>query len=96
MTPSDFGALQESHLQLKAQVTELHGELKENTAATQRVEGQLSEISAGNVELMGWLRAFEGFFRVLDTIGKLAKPLGYIVGLVAACVSAWYAFIHKS
>jgi hypothetical protein len=45
---------------------------------------------------MGWLRALEGAFKVLNMVGRVAKPLSYIVGFIGAAVSAWYAFIHKS
>jgi hypothetical protein len=89
MTPSDFAALQESHADLKTQVGNLSIDLAANTEATNRVE-------TNTAELMGWLRALEGAFKVLNMVGRVAKPLSYIVGFIGAAVSAWYAFIHKS
>jgi hypothetical protein len=37
----------------------------------------------------------EGAFKVLNTIGSVAKPLGYIAAFIGAAGSAWYAFFHK-
>lgn len=51
--------------------------LKANTEITNTVRDNTSEV----VDL---LRSFQGAFRVLNMLGKLAKPLGYIVAFVAA------------
>jgi hypothetical protein len=88
MTPTDFAALQDSHADLKKQVSALSVDLAANTEATKRVE-------TNTAELMGWLRALEGAFKVLNTIGSVAKPLGYIAAFIGAAGSAWYAFFHK-
>lgn len=63
----------------------LERSLAENTAATKRVE-------ANTAELIEWSKAFQGAFKVLDGMGKLAKPVTAIVGVVAACAAAWAAF----
>jgi hypothetical protein len=44
---------------------------------------------------MEWLRAFQGVFKVLNMVGSVAKPLGYIAAAIGAVASAWYVFIHK-
>lgn len=58
--------------------------LQKNTEATERVEGNTSEV----VDL---LRSFQGAFKVLNMIGKLAKPLGYIVMACSAVLALWHA-----
>jgi hypothetical protein len=62
--------------------------LATNTAATKRIEAGMS----GLPELLEWSRAFEGAFKVLNGIGKLAKPVTYIAGACAAIAGAWIAF----
>lgn len=49
----------------------LRAELAENTATTKQVQSDTSE-------LVTLLKSFHGAMHVLDLLGKLAKPLGYI------------------
>ncbi|MGB3069393.1 MAG: hypothetical protein WBC18_12635 [Ottowia sp.] len=42
-------------------------------------------------EMLEFLRAMKGAFKVLNWIGKLAKPLAAIVALGAALVGLWTA-----
>lgn len=58
--------------------------LKENTDATARVESNTSELVDG-------FNSFKAAFKVLNWVGKLAKPLSAIVGLGAAVAAAWTA-----
>lgn len=61
----------------------LSDRLDENTESTKRTE-------ANTAELVAMFLAWKGAFKVLDMIGSLAKPLGYIV----MCASAiWGAII---
>jgi hypothetical protein len=59
--------------------------LTDNTNATARIEANTSDL----VEAFANLK---GAFKVLNWIGKFAKPLGYIAGLAAAVVSLYTAF----
>lgn len=59
--------------------------LAENTSATRRTESNTAEI----VEI---LEAWKGAFKVLAWVGKLAKPMGAIIGLGVALYGAWEAF----
>lgn len=60
-------------------------ELAKNTAATARVE-------AGTEELLGILNAMKGGLKVLEGLGKLAKPVTALVALGLALWSAYLAF----
>lgn len=53
----------------------LREDIAENTAATKQVQ-------VDTTELVALLKSFKGAFSVLEMLGKLAKPLGYIVVLV--------------
>lgn len=62
-----------------ATMRHLRKELAENTTATKQVQSDTSE-------LVSLLNSFKGAMVVLDKLGKLAKPLGYIVVLVTSVV----------
>ena len=65
-------------------VLEMQKSLAENTASTKRIEASIAD-------LVGWFTAFEGAYKVLNGIGKLAKPMVYILGVMAAISGAWVA-----
>ncbi len=58
--------------------------LAENTAATKRIESNTSEI----IDLFD---SFKGAMKVLEGIGKLAKPMSYIAALAASVAAVWAA-----
>lgn len=58
--------------------------LRENTTSTKNVETNTSDL----VEAFSNLK---GAFKVLNWIGKMAKPLGYIVAFLAAVASLYTA-----
>lgn len=59
-------------------------DLAENSKATARVE-------ANTAEMLEAFESWKGAMRVLEMLGKLAKPLGYIIGLGAAIAGLWTA-----
>jgi hypothetical protein len=67
-----------------ATMKEMRASLAENTTATKQVQNDTSEL----VEL---LKSFKGAFSVLEKLGKLARPLGYIVAACTACLAFWAA-----
>ena len=62
----------------------LEAEIKANCALTK----QACEDTA---EILEFFRAMKGAFKVLNWIGKLAKPLAAIVALGAALIGLWTA-----
>lgn len=58
--------------------------LAENTATIQ-------EIKTDTAEMLAVFKSWQGAMKVMEMIGKLAKPLGYIVGLGASIVAFWTA-----
>ena len=56
--------------------------LQANTAATEAIRDSTAEL----VEVF---RAMQGAFRVLNWLGRLARPLSYIAALVAAGAGLW-------
>ena len=58
--------------------------LKENTDETKAIK-------ADTAELLEAFRSFNGAMKVLEWIGKAAKPIGYIAGLCASVAAFWAA-----
>jgi len=59
--------------------------LKENTDATKRID-------ASTKEIVEFFESMKGAFKVLNWIGKLARPIGAIVLLGTSLWGAWTAF----
>lgn len=55
------------------------------------IDARSEQMQAQLAELCDILDSFRGAMKVLDTVGKIAKPLTYVVGLVTA-VSALFHF----
>ena len=69
---------------VKLEQAEFRRLLKENTDAT-------NAIKADTAELLEAFRSFKGAMKVLEWIGKAAKPVGYVVGLGASITAFWTA-----
>lgn len=63
----------------------LHEAIAENTTATNNIKTDTSE-------LIALLNSFKGAFKVLEIVGKLAKPIAAIAG---AGVALWALFSGK-
>ena len=53
---------------------------------------ELHELKQQLQDLLDFFEAMRGAFKVLNWLGKLAKPTAAIVGVGAACVTAWSAW----
>ncbi|WP_225784644.1 hypothetical protein [Xenophilus sp. Marseille-Q4582] len=76
----------------------IHERLDAGDSRMQRIEERIDEQAAAaranaesTAELVEMFKAFQGAFRVLQYFGKLAKPLGAIVALLAAVAGLWTA-----
>ncbi|AOU99913.1 MULTISPECIES: hypothetical protein [Delftia] len=67
-------------------MTRIEHELQANTVATQQVQ-------ANTEEMVKYFVAMKGAFRVLNWIGKVAKPITYIVMLGTAGIAFWKALM---
>lgn len=75
----------EMETQLKAgadRMDKIEVDLKANTATTERVE-------ANTREMLEFFNSVKGAFRTLDMLGKLARPLAYLLMLVGAITAFW-------
>lgn len=69
---------------IEGDVSALRADLQDNTAATKAVADNTREL----VELF---QSFKGAIKVLNWLGKLAKPMAYIVGLFTAIAGFYTA-----
>ena len=69
---------------VKLEQSEFRRLLKENTDDTKAIK-------ADTAELLEAFRSFKGAMKVLEWIGKAAKPIGYIAGLCASVAAFWAA-----
>jgi hypothetical protein len=77
---------------LHARVVSMEGNLAENTDATKRNTEAIEDIAKDTRGIIEMFSALEGGFKVLSGIGRLAKPIFYIVsacGAVLGLVAAW-------
>lgn len=77
---------------LHARVVSMEGSLQENTAATQRNAEAIEGVRSNTQDIVDTFQALSGGFRVLQGLGRLAKPLAYIVGLMTAIITAYSAW----
>ena len=69
---------------VKLEQAEYRRLLKENTDDTKAIK-------VDTAELLEAFRSFKGAMKVLEWIGKAAKPIGYIAGLCASVAAFWAA-----
>lgn len=81
MTPEELQDLHTWRRAIALRMQAFEEKLDANTATTERVDANTREI----VETM---QAWKGAMKVIEFLGKLAKPLAAIVGLGAA-ILAW-------
>ena len=51
----------------------------------------IKKIKTDTADMLEVFESWKGAMRVMEMIGKLAKPLGYIAALIAAVVGIWNA-----
>lgn len=69
---------------IKLEQAQFRVELAESTNATKRIE-------ANTAEMLDVFESWKGAMKVLNWIGKAAKPIGYVVGLGASIAAFWAA-----
>lgn len=89
----DYG--NELQAMTRQQINERLDKGSERMAAIERdlkaVTQELQERNQQMAELLEFFTAMKGAFKVLNWVGKVSKPLAYIVMLGGACVGFWTA-----
>lgn len=81
-TKDELGEVHERLDRGKKRLDRLEDELTENTRLTQKVVTQTAE-------LIAFFDAMKGAFKVLNWLGKLAKPMAAIAALGVALAGLW-------
>lgn len=80
---------------LNARVAQMEHDLAANAQTTTRNTELIEQIGRNTQDIVDTFQALAGGFRVLQGVGRLAKPLACIIGLVTAILtagSAWRGF----
>lgn len=68
---------------------EIEHNMKTNALATAKNTDSIEQIRQNTQDIIDSFQALAGGFKVLQTLGNLAKPLTYIVVFFTACYTAW-------
>lgn len=77
---------------LHARVVQMEQDMAHNAEATARNTDSIETIRQNTQDIVDTFAALAGGFKVLQGLGRLAKPLAYIVGLVTAVITAYSAW----
>lgn len=77
---------------LHARVVQMEQDMASNADATARNTDSIEQIRRNTQDIVDTFQALAGGFKVLQGLGRLAKPLAYIVGLVTAMITAYSAW----
>lgn len=69
----------------------MRAQLEAGSERMDGIEQKLDGIKTDTAEMLEFFNSVRGAFRVLDMLGKLAKPLSYIMMFVGGCVGVWLA-----
>lgn len=75
-----------------ARMTRIEADLANNTKATQENTRATQEVSKNTADLVELIKAFKGMFKVLDWLGRMAKPIASILALGSAGLALWAAW----
>lgn len=77
---------------LHARVVQMEQDMAHNAEATARNTDSIETIRQNTQDIVDTFQALSGGFKVLQGLGRLAKPLAYIVGFVTAVITAYSAW----
>lgn len=77
---------------LHARVVQMEQDTARNTEATARNTESIETIRQNTQDIVDTFQALAGGFKVLQGLGRLAKPLAYIVGFCTAVITLYSAW----
>ena len=76
---------------MKDQLAKMQEQLDKVTALDAAQSGAIGKLVENTAEILEVFASWKGAMKVLDYLGKVAKPLGYIVALGAGVMGLWAA-----
>lgn len=76
---------------LDGRVSTMEGLMAENADATKRNTDSIERLERNTATAVEFIQSLEGGFKVLNGLGKLAKPIGYIAGAIVSGLALWSA-----
>jgi hypothetical protein len=77
---------------LRDRVVQMEQEMAQNAEATARNTASIETIRQNTQDIVDTFQALAGGFKVLQGLGKVARPLAYLVGLGTAIITAYSAW----
>ena len=77
---------------LRDRVVQMEQEMAQNAEATARNTASIETIRQNTQDIVDTFQALAGGFKVLQGLGKVARPLAYRVGLGTAIITAYSAW----
>ncbi|SIT00182.1 hypothetical protein [Achromobacter sp. MFA1 R4] len=77
---------------LYARVVQMEKDTTSNAEATARNTASIEAIRQNTQDIVDTFQALSGGFKVLQGLGRVAKPLAYVVGLGTAIITAYSAW----
>lgn len=77
---------------LHARVTQMELDMAHNAEATARNTDSIETIRQNTQDIVDTFQALSGGFKVLQGLGRVAKPLSYIVVFITAVITAYSAW----
>lgn len=74
---------------LHERVLQMEQDMAQNAQATARNTASIETIRQNTQDIVDTFHALSGGFKVLQGLGRVAKPLAYIVGLGTAVLTAY-------
>jgi len=77
---------------LRDRVVQMEQEMAQAAEATARNTASIETIRQNTQDIVDTFQALAGGFKVLQGLGKVARPLAYLVGLGTAIITAYSAW----
>ncbi|EJE53777.1 hypothetical protein PMI14_01328 [Acidovorax sp. CF316] len=77
---------------VRADLAAVRRDLEANTKATQATAQATQELGKSTADLVDFLQALKGMFKVLDWLGRMAKPIASILALGSAALALYAAW----
>ncbi|WP_313700070.1 hypothetical protein [Achromobacter sp.] len=77
---------------LRDRVVQMEQEMAQTAEATARNTASIETIRQNTQDIVDTFQALAGGFKVLQGLGKVARPLAYLVGLGTAIITAYSAW----
>lgn len=88
-TESQFGELENWVMRLDSSIEDIKEVMRANTEAIAELQKGQNSLKTDTAEIIEYFKAIQGFFKVLEFIGKLGRPLLYLAVFATVGTAVW-------